>query len=40
VAIKRYDNVEQRLKAMLESNSWRLTQAVGVPLRRLRGRGT
>jgi len=40
VAIKRYDNVEQRLKAMLESNSWRLTQAVGLPLRRLRGRGT
>ena len=40
VAILRYDNVEQRLKAVLESNSWRWTQAVGLPLRKLRGHST
>jgi SAM-dependent methyltransferase len=34
----RFANLEQRLNDVLESNSWRLTQAVGLPLRRLRQR--
>lgn len=36
--ICRYANLEQRLNDVLSSNSWRLSQAVGMPLRRLRER--
>jgi len=36
--IGRYDNVEQRLHAVLESNSWRLGQLVTKPLRMWRER--
>ena len=34
----RYANLEHRLNEVLSSNSWRLTQAAGVPLRKLRER--
>jgi SAM-dependent methyltransferase len=34
----RYANLEQRLNDVLGSNSWRLTQAAGLPLRKLRER--
>ena len=34
----RYANLEKRLNEVLSSNSWRLTQAAGVPLRKLRER--
>jgi hypothetical protein len=34
----RYSNLEQRLNDVLMSNSWRLTQAAGMPLRKLRDR--
>jgi SAM-dependent methyltransferase len=34
----RYTNLEQRLNDILSSNSWRLTQAAGTPLRKLRER--
>lgn len=34
----RYANMEQRLNEVLESNSWRLTQAAALPLRKLRER--
>jgi hypothetical protein len=33
----RYDNLEHRLQDILESRSWRMTQTVGLPLRKLRG---
>jgi SAM-dependent methyltransferase len=36
--VGRYANLEQRLSEVLSSNSWRLTQAAGLPLRKLRGR--
>jgi SAM-dependent methyltransferase len=38
--IMRYDNLEQQLNAMRGSTSWRLTQALGLPLRKFRTRGT
>jgi len=38
VMLRRYDNLEQRLNDVLQSNSWRLAQAAGLPLRKLRGR--
>lgn len=34
----RYANLEHRLNEVLSSNSWRLTQAAGMPLRKLRER--
>lgn len=34
----RYANLEQRLSDVLQSNSWRLTQAAALPLRKLRER--
>jgi SAM-dependent methyltransferase len=34
----RYANLENRLDQVLSSNSWRLTQAAGTPLRKLRER--
>ena len=34
----RYANLENRLNEVLSSNSWRLSQAAGVPLRKLRER--
>lgn len=34
----RYANLEQRLDEVLSSNSWRLSQAAGMPLRKLRER--
>jgi SAM-dependent methyltransferase len=34
--LERYANLEQRLNDVLESNSWRLGQAAGLPLRKLR----
>jgi SAM-dependent methyltransferase len=37
-AIGRYANLEQRLNEVLQSRSWRLTQAAGAPLRKLRER--
>lgn len=36
--LARYAGLEERLNAVLSSNSWRLTQAVGLPLRKLRER--
>lgn len=36
--LERYGNLEQRLNDVLTSNSWRLTQAAGLPLRKLRER--
>jgi len=35
--LARYDNLEHRLKDVLDSRSWRMTQTIGIPLRRLRG---
>lgn len=35
--LSRYDNVENRLQHILDSRSWRMTQTVGLPLRKLRG---
>lgn len=37
--VGRYDNVEQRLHAVLESRSWRLGQLLTSPTRLVRGRG-
>lgn len=37
-SLGRYANLEHRLNEVLSSNSWRLTQAAGVPLRKLRER--
>jgi len=34
----RYTHLESRLDAVLESNSWRIAQALGAPLRALRRR--
>jgi hypothetical protein len=34
----RYANLEERLNAVLESRSWRLAQAAGLPVRMLRQR--
>jgi SAM-dependent methyltransferase len=36
--LHRYGNLETRLNDVLESNSWRLAQAAGLPLRKLRER--
>jgi SAM-dependent methyltransferase len=36
--LQRYGNLEARLNDVLESNSWRLAQAAGLPLRKLRER--
>jgi hypothetical protein len=33
----RYDNLEHRLQDILDSRSWRMTQTIGLPLRKLRG---
>lgn len=33
----RYDNLENRLQDILDSRSWRMTQTIGLPLRKLRG---
>ena len=38
VMLERYANLEQRLNDVLQSNSWRLTQAAGLPLRKFRSR--
>jgi SAM-dependent methyltransferase len=35
--LARYDNLEHRLKDVLDSRSWRMTQTIGLPLRKLRG---
>ncbi len=37
-AIQRCNHLEQRLNEVLESNSWRLMQAAGTPIRKLRER--
>ena len=37
--LERYTNLEQRLNALLQSRSWRLVWAAGLPLRKLRARG-
>ena len=36
--LTRYAHLESRLDAVLESNSWRIAQALGAPLRALRRR--
>lgn len=36
--LQRYGNLEVRLNDVLQSNSWRLSQAAGLPLRKLRER--
>jgi hypothetical protein len=36
--LARYDNVEQRLHDVLNSRSWRVGQALGLPIRMLRQR--
>lgn len=37
--LERYTNLEQRLNDLLQSRSWRLVWAAGLPLRKLRARG-
>lgn len=36
--LQRYENLRQRYEAMVASRSWRMTQALGTPLRKLRER--
>jgi SAM-dependent methyltransferase len=38
VMLERFGNLEGRLNDVLQSNSWRLTQAAGAPLRKFRAR--